>query len=94
MRNPTRYNADVIGDRIRDFVDRDWDRARRSKDAYWGDRIARLGPAEAFRIAEELRQQALLSDPVWPDAACRRDDLASHVRLAGLLRRAGSTRRR
>jgi hypothetical protein len=83
----------VITRNIRDFVNRDWAEARASKDAYWGDRIARLGPLEAFRIAEELRQQMRLNDPSWPDDASRRQDVLDHVRFAERLRRAGSARR-
>ncbi|MBI4262815.1 MAG: hypothetical protein HY657_00420 [Acidobacteria bacterium] len=77
---------------IREFVDRDWQAARDQKDAYWSERIARLGPLEAFRIADELRRQALLRDPGWPAAALRRADLLAHARLADRLRRAGTTR--
>lgn len=78
---------------IREFVARDWQAARDAKDAYWSGRIASLGPIEAFRIAEQLRGQALLQNPSWPDADDRREDLASHVRVAALLIRAGSARR-
>lgn len=79
---------------IREFVSRDWEAVRESKDAYWADRIARLGPGEAVRIADELRRQMLQCDPHWPDPASRQADLESHVRLAALLRRADPTRRR
>jgi hypothetical protein len=78
---------------IRDYVGRDWAAVRWSKEAYWGERIARLGPAEGFRVAEELRRQMLLQDPVWPDEASRQADLMSHVRVAALFRRAAATRR-
>jgi hypothetical protein len=83
----------VITRAIREFVARDWRAARENKDVYWGERIARLGPLEGFRIAEELRRQAILRDPTWPDAALRQADLQCHVRLAELFRRAGSARR-
>ena len=79
---------------IREFVARDWRAARESKDAYWGDRISRLGPIEGLRIADELRQQARALDPAWPHAADRREDLIGHERLSDLLRRADSARRR
>ena len=79
---------------IREFVSRDWAAARRGKDAYWADRIARLGPLEGLRVADELRRQALAQDPAWPDAALRREDLRCHVRLAGLFRRAAPACRR
>jgi hypothetical protein len=82
----------VITRGIREFVSRDWEAVRENKDAYWGERIARLGPLEGLRIAEELRQQALRL-PGWPRADDRQEDLQSHVRLAALLRDAGSTRR-
>ena len=89
-----RYNERMITRGIRELVARDWEAARKDKDAYWGERIARFGPLEGLRVAEELRRQALLLHPDWPDAALRRADLLSHVRLAELFLRAGSTRRR
>ena len=79
---------------IRELADRDWDAARASKDTYWGERIARLGPVEGLRIAEELRRQVLAQDAAWPHAADRRQDFLSHVSLAELFRRAGAARRR
>jgi hypothetical protein len=84
----------VITDGIREFVARDWQRVRDSKDAYWGRRVAELGAAEALRVADELRRQACQMDPHWPDTESRQADLASHVRVTALLRRAGATRRR
>lgn len=87
------YTSLVITRAIREFVSRDWDAARESKDQYWGQRIARLGPLEGFRIADQLRRQAIRRSPGWPDAALQHTDLMFHVRLAELFRRAGSTRR-
>lgn len=78
---------------IREFVSRDWGAAREAKDAYWGERVARLGALEGLRIAEELRRQALVQQPGWPHADDRRRDVLAHVRLAERLRRAGSARR-
>jgi hypothetical protein len=80
----------VITRGIREFVARDWRAARDAKDAYWSGRIASLGPLESFRIGEELRGQARLQNPSWPDADDRRQDLASHVRVTALLGRASS----
>lgn len=56
---PTR---DVITRGIRAFMARDWQGARDAKDAYWAERVRRLGPREALRIADELRRQAPLQD--------------------------------
>jgi hypothetical protein len=75
------------------FVTRDWAAVRASKDRYWGDRIARLGPLEGLRIADELRRQALQCDPHWPDPEHRREDLLAHARLTALFRRATAVRR-
>jgi hypothetical protein len=83
----------VITRNIREFVSRDWDAARRAKDLYWRDRIARLGPVEGLRVAEELRQQALARDPGWPSGDDRRADLDAHVQVAERLRRAHPARR-
>jgi hypothetical protein len=91
-KRPT-YNARVVTRGIREFVTRDWGAARANKDAYWGERIARLGPIEALRVAEELRCQVRLWNPAWPDASLRQADLTAHVRLAELFHRAGSARR-
>ena len=84
----------MIARGIREYVSRDWEAVRENKDAYWGERILRLGPSEGFRIAEELRRQVLSHDPTWPDAARLEEDLQSHLRVAQLLRRASPTRRR
>lgn len=54
------YNAPVIARDILAFVSRDWERVRRAKDHYWSERIARFGPAEAFRIGDDLRRQGVL----------------------------------
>ena len=78
---------------IRAFMARDWQRVRDFKDAHWAERIERLGPLEGLRIADELRRQAILENPDWPDAESRREDLASHVRLAALFARADAARR-
>jgi hypothetical protein len=82
----------VITRDIREYLSRDWEAARRSKDEYWGERIAQLGPLESFRIAEELRRQALFQHPGWPPPSDRREDVLAHAQLSELLRRAGSTR--
>jgi hypothetical protein len=79
---------------IRAYVSRDWAAARAAKDAYWADRIARLGAREGFRIADELRRQALVQAPGWPSLEDRELDLRAHVRLAELLQRGGHSRRR
>jgi hypothetical protein len=80
----------VITDDIHAYMSRDWDAVRRWKDEYWAERIARLGPMEAFRIAEGLRQHALWINPSWPTPAERREDLAAHEQLSEKFRRAAA----
>lgn len=75
------------------FMSCDWQRVRDWKDVYWAERIERLGPLEGLRIADELRRQAILQNPGWPDAWSRREDLDSHLRLADLFARADAARR-
>ena len=87
------YTTVMISRGIRAYMAREWRTARAAKDAYWAERIARYGPLEGLRIADELRRQALLHNPEWPDAAARKQDLLAHVRLAELFTRAASTRR-
>ena len=79
----------MISRGIRDYVRRDWQLARRAKDAFWAERIARLGPTEGIRIADELRRQVQRQNPEWPSAEERRQDLEAHLRLSELLRHAG-----
>ena len=86
-------HSDAITRGIREFLSRNWSAARDAKDLYWRERIDRLGPAEGFRIAEELRRHTLALDPQWPDEAHRSDDVEAHARLAELLRRATPIRR-
>ncbi|MCY3733246.1 MAG: nucleotidyltransferase domain-containing protein, partial [Chloroflexi bacterium] len=88
-----RSEPDMITRGIHAFMARDWQRARDAKDAYWAERVRRLGPLEALRIADELRRQALLQHPDWPDAASRRDDLRHHVRMTELFARVDAARR-
>ena len=83
----------MITDGIRGFMARDWQRARDAKGAYWAERVGRLGPLEALRIADELRRQALLQHPEWPDVASRREDLRHHVRMIELFARVDAARR-
>jgi len=84
----------VITRGIQSYVSRDWAAVRESKDAFWAARIARLGPIEGLRIADELRRQVARQNPDWPSGEERQDDLAAHARFSELLRRASRPRGR
>ncbi len=78
---------------IRDFQSRDWRLKERSKLDFWTGKKATMSPTEVFQLASELFAHARALKPDWPDSAEREADLASHVRLAGMLRRATPNRR-
>lgn len=65
---------------------RDWTAARASKEAYWRT----LAPAERLRLADELRQHALLLHPDWPTSEQRAADYEAHVRFSKRLEDAAS----
>ena len=92
-REPARISSVITRD-IRRYMSRDWQALRDAKDRYWAVRISELGAGEGLRIADELRRQALRQNPGWPSSDDRRDDLATHLRLAELLRRARRSGRR
>jgi hypothetical protein len=54
----------VITREIQGYVSRDWAAARSAKDEFWAARIARLGPIEGLRIADELRRQVVRQNPI------------------------------
>jgi hypothetical protein len=70
------------------FVHRDWDSAARDKDRYWRDYKRQHGPAAGIRIADALRRQVLAARPDWPSEQERAEDLATHLRVIEVLRRA------
>jgi hypothetical protein len=79
---------------IREFHDRDWGLIERAKADYWSGRKASISPSAVLEIASGLYEYARSLRPDWPNAAEREADLASHVRLAAMLRRAGENHSR
>lgn len=69
------------------FARRDWALVSAQEGEYWRERKRRLGPAEGLRVAEELRRHVRNQRSDWPSAAERQEDLATHVRVAQMLRR-------
>jgi hypothetical protein len=69
------------------FARRDWSAMAKLKSAFWLERKRRLGGAEAFRVADDLRRCVACARPDWPDETERAADLASHVKVAESLRR-------
>ena len=74
------------------FANRPWEKIREAKTRYLVARLRELGPAEAFKLADELRAsvEALAGAPAL---ASREADFAAHVRLHALLVRAGAKKR-
>ena len=78
----------ALADGLREYMARDWEAVRESKEAALAERLDRLGPAESLRMADELRRfaRSVGSDPAATDF--RAADLEAHRRLSALLRRA------
>jgi transcriptional regulator with XRE-family HTH domain len=98
-RRPKRARHDEVAPGIRrqdlvDFAQRDWSAIAEVKSDRWLERKRRLGGAEAFRIADDLRRHVALTRPDWPDSAERSEDIASHVSVGDRLRRVRDIRPR
>ena len=66
----------------------DWSAAARAKELYWADWKREHGPAAGIRVADELRRQVLAARPDWPSESEREEDLATHLRMIEVIRRA------
>jgi hypothetical protein len=75
-------------DDIRAYVSRDWATVQEQKRRSWAERLARMGPAEGIRLADDMRRYVVSIRPDWPTPGDRAPDLASHIELCALLRRA------
>ncbi len=79
---------------IRDFRARDWRLIERTKSDCWIEQKTSMTPSDVFELAGELLQYVRTLRPDWPNTAERQADLASHIRVAGMLQRAGPDRAR
>jgi hypothetical protein len=75
-------NEDLIA-----FARRDWQAIAASKRQRWAEQKSRMTPAEALSVGDELRHHASALRDDWPSEEDRRKDLASHIRVAEMLRR-------
>jgi hypothetical protein len=73
---------------ISTFIELDWAAAARDKERWWRDYKREHGPAAGVRFADELRRQVLAARPDWPSEEEREEDLATHLRVIEVLRRA------
>ena len=72
---------------IQDFCARDWRLIERVKSDCWVEQKAAASPSAAIELAAELLQYVRTLRPDWPNTTEREADLASHIRLAGMLQR-------
>jgi hypothetical protein len=72
----------------RALVDRDWDALAERKDDAWLACRQRYGEAWGLRVGDALRVRAKRARPGWPSAEERDADLAMHLRMIDVLRRA------
>ena len=73
---------------IRDFRARDWQLIERVKSDCWVEQKTTMSPTAVFGLAAELLEYARELRPDWPNATERESDLASHIRVARMLRSA------
>jgi hypothetical protein len=76
------------------FARRDWLAISASKRRRWADQKSRMKPAEALSAGDGLRHYARALRDRWPSEEDRRNDLASHIRVAEMLHRVKPTDRR
>lgn len=72
---------------IQGFCARDWRLIERVKSDCWVEQKATATPSAAIELAAGLLQYARTLRPDWPNTTEREADLASHIRLAGMLQR-------
>jgi hypothetical protein len=84
----------VTASDIQDFCARDWGLIERLKSDCWVEQKAAANPSAAIELAAELFQYVRTLRPDWPNAIEREADLASHIRLAGMLHRVSQDRAR
>ena len=81
-------------DELRAYVRRDWRLLAQTKRELWAARRRRMRAVEALRIGDALRAQVRAVRPDWPTSADRKADIASHMRLTEILRRAAPAAKR
>ena len=79
---------------IHDFCTRDWRLIERFKSDCWVEQKSAASPSAAIEQAAELHQYARTLRPDWPNSIEREADLASHIRLAGMLQPVSQDRAR
>jgi hypothetical protein len=68
------------------YARRDWQAIAASKRQRWAAQKSQMSAADALRVGDALRQHAIALRPGWPSEEDRRNDLASHIRVAEMLR--------
>jgi hypothetical protein len=72
------------------FARRDWEAISASKRRRWAEQKSQMNPAEALGVGDGLRHHVSALQENWPSEWERREDLASHIRVAEMLRRVKS----
>jgi hypothetical protein len=68
------------------YARRDWQAIAASKRQRWAEQKSQMTAAEALSVGDALRQHAIALRNDWPTEEDRRKDLASHIRVAEMLR--------
>jgi len=73
------------------FARRDWGAIAASKRRRWAEQKSHMNPAEALGVGDALRHHVSELQESWPTELDRGKDLASHIRVAEMLRRVNPT---
>jgi len=71
---------------LKAFAERDWAAVADLKVSYWANLKKTSGPGLAIQVGDELRRHAIALHPQWPTDEDRREDLATHARVAAALK--------
>jgi hypothetical protein len=74
------------------FARRDWASVAAAKERYWAKQKSSMTPADVLRFGDALRADAHALRHRGPTPEEREEDLASHERVAEMLRRGGTRR--
>ena len=76
------------------YARRDWAAIAEHKLRVWAQLKSEMTVADALRMGDDIRAHVSAVHPEWPTKEQRSEDLATHVRVSEMLRRAGSNKPR
>jgi hypothetical protein len=69
------------------YARRDWAAFERMKRERWAEQREQMTAADVLRMGDALREWVQTIHPDWPTDEDRKKDIATHIRVAEMLRR-------